>query len=245
MSIQVSITPKSTRRATRYLVIIAGLCLGFLATKQAFGQSAAALPEVDAHSRPASCLILERVGTVDKVASRVLSLGIHGSEFQYIEGKLPAGLPFRDKLTERDVSELQAHGAEVVIVSSDLMPDELDQARQYCRAETRKAAVQARTSQVEIASTPSGSDIELDGKFIGSTPSSVNLALGEHTVKLSKNGYASWERTITTVAGTVRISPDLEPLVPVAHATAEQPTDLFSSANSPSDLKEAPDETAR
>jgi hypothetical protein len=205
--------------------------LGLFSAEQAFGQSATVLPQSGSAGRSdtVTCLVLERVGTLDQVTSRVLSLGIHGRQFQYIEGKLPDGIPFHDRFTNRDVSELQAHGSEVVILDPDFMPDELQQARDYCRAETRKTPVQTSTAQIEIASTPSGSDIELDGKFIGSTPSSVKLLLGEHTVKLSKNGYATWERTITTVAGTVRISPELEPLTPAQNSNAETPTDLRST----------------
>lgn len=232
MSIQLSTTPHNMRRVMRFLVAIATICLGLFTSEQAFGQGAVTVLSQSraGHQSPATCLILERVGTVDKITSRVLSFGTHGKQFQYIEGKLPEGLSFHDKLTERDVSELQAHGSEVVIVNSDLMPDELQQARDYCRAETRKT-VQASTAQIEIASTPSGSDIEVDGKFVGSTPSSVNLALGEHTVKLSKNGYAPWERKITTVAGSVRISPELEPMVATQDSTGGTPTSLLSTTD--------------
>jgi hypothetical protein len=220
------------RLAMRFLVTIATLSMGLIASEQAFGQGVTVLPQGGAgHAGPVTCLILERVGTVDKVTSRVLSLGIHRKQFQYVEGKLPEGFPFHDELTARDVSDLQARGSEVVIVNSDLMPDELQQGRDYCRAETLKTPVQASTAQIEIASTPSGSDIELDGKFVGSTPSSVNLALGEHTVKLSKNGYSPWERTITTVAGSVRISPELEPVLATQDSTGETPTSLLSTAD--------------
>ena len=233
MSIQLSTTPHNMRRAMRFLFTIAILSMGLFASQQAFGQGpVTVLPQSGAgHAGPATCVILERVGAVDKVTSRVLSLGIHGKQFQYVEGKLPEGFPFHDTLTARDVNDLQARGSEVVIVNSDLMPDELQQGRDYCRAQTLKTPVQARTAQTEIASTPSGSDIELDGKFVGSTPSSVNLALGEHTVKLSKNGYAPWERKITTVAGNVRISPELEPVVATRDSTGETPTSLLSTTD--------------
>jgi hypothetical protein len=220
------------QRAVRRLFAIATL-FWILSAAQAFGQAATVLPREGAgHQAAASCLILERAGTVDKVTSRVLSLGIHGKQFEYVEGKLPEGSSFHDKFTERDVRELQAHGSEVVIVSSDLMPDELQQAREYCRAETRKAPVQAGTSQVEISSTPAGSDIELDGKFIGSTPSTVKLPLGDHTVKLSRNGYATWERTITTVPGSVVVSPELEPVVPTKASSGEIPAAVLATTAS-------------
>jgi hypothetical protein len=230
MSGRLSTTFQSMRHTMRHLVTIATLCLGLFSAEQAFGQGLTVQSQGDAaRSGPTTCLILERVGAVDKVTSRVLSLGIHGKQFEYVEGKLPEGISFHDKFTERDVSELQAHGSEIVIVSSDLMPDELQQARDYCRAETRSNQVQISTAQIEIASVPPGSDIEVDGKFIGSTPSSVKLPVGEHIVKLSKNGFAVWERKITTISGDVRISPDLEPVVPTQDS-AETPTNLLSTA---------------
>ena len=232
MSIQLSTTPKAMCRTMRHLVTVATLFLGLFSAEQASGQGVTVPPQGGGAGHPdvVNCLILERVGAVDRVTSRVLSLGIHGKQFQYVEGKLPEGVSFHDKLTEHDVSELQARGSEIVIVSSDLLPDELQQARNYCLAETRKSPVQASSTQIEIASTPSGSDIEVDGKFIGSTPSSVKLALGEHTIKLSKNGYATWERTMNTVAGTVRISPELQPAVPTHDSTGETPTNVLSTA---------------
>jgi len=234
MCIQLSTTTTNSRHAMRRVVTVASLCLGLFATEQAFGQGGTGLaPDGAGQQNATSCLILERVGAVDKVISRALSLGIHGKQFQYVEGKLPEGIPFRDKLTERDISELQTRGSEIVIVSSDLMPDELQQARNYCLVETHKSPVQTSTTQIEIASTPPGSDIDIDGKFIGSTPSSVKLALGEHSIKLSKNGYATWERTMNTVAGTVRISPELQPAVPTHDSTGETPTNVLSTAGQP------------
>jgi hypothetical protein len=66
---------------------------------------------------------------------------------------------------------------------------------------------------LEITSAPPGADIEMDSKFVGNTPSSVSVAAGEHTVKLTLDGYATWERKITTTAASsVRISPKLEAL---------------------------------
>ncbi|MFZ0705347.1 MAG: PEGA domain-containing protein [Candidatus Korobacteraceae bacterium] len=79
-----------------------------------------------------------------------------------------------------------------------------------------QAALQAT---LEITSTPPGADIELDGSFVGNTPSSVSVSAGEHTVKLTKAGFSAWERKIKTTAGNVKVSPELQP-VP-AQATAK------------------------
>ena len=216
---------QSLRCAMRRFVEIAALCFGLLSAGQSFGQATTVVPQGGAgHANQASCVVLKRMGAVDQVTSRVLSLGIHGKQFQYIECKLPEGFAFQNKLTEHDVRNLQAHGSEVIVLNSDFMPDELHQAREYCRAETRKTPIQAST-QIEIDSNPLGTDIELDGNYIGNTPSTVKVSSGEHTVKLTKNGYEPWERKITTLAGSVTISPELEPSLPVLEPLTPAPAE--------------------
>lgn len=65
---------------------------------------------------------------------------------------------------------------------------------------------------LEISSTPPGADIELDGNFVGNTPSSVGVSAGDHTVRLTKSGFAPWERRLKTSTGAVNIAPELEPV---------------------------------
>jgi len=216
---------RTARRLFEVMILSAGIlaCVGLLAAEPSFAatpvkQAAAATPTAQTN-----CVILERMGTVGQVTSRVLSFGVRGNEFQFVEGKLPDGVTFHNKLTEHDVRNLQASGADVVILDSDYMPTALMEAREGCLKAARRANLQASApspAQVEIASSPAGSDIEIDGKFVGSTPSLVRVAAGEHTVKLSKDGFEVWQRTLTTMSGSVRISPDLQPLAP---ATASVP----------------------
>lgn len=195
-------------------------------------QSFAATPVKAADPGPIGqthCVILERMGTVGQVESRVLSLGVRGSEFQFVEGKLPQGVTFHNKLTEHDVRNLQANGADVVILDSDYMPDSLMQAREGCLRAAFKPAAPVGATQVEIASMPTGSDIEIDGKFVGSTPSLVRVSSGEHTVRITRNGYESWERTLTTMAGSVRIAPDLQPVAQAAASTEDSTTTILDT----------------
>lgn len=56
-------------------------------------------------------------------------------------------------------------------------------------------------SAVDIKSTPDGAEITVDEKFMGSTPSSLRLAVGEHKIKLGKSGFKTWERTMAVSAG--------------------------------------------
>jgi len=225
---------KLTRRFVEIITISAGILAfaGILAVTPSFAQSSPAMPSANAgHAAQASCVILERMGTIGQVTSRVLSLGVRGSEFQFVEGKLPEGVSFHNKLTEHDVRKLQASGTDVIVLDSDYLPDDLSQAREGCQKAARKASAQPNIAQIEIASSPAGSDIEIDGKFVGSTPSLVKVSSGEHTVKLTKSGYTAWERTLTTLPGSVRISPDLQPLAAATASTEESATNLDSIAN--------------
>ncbi len=66
-------------------------------------------------------------------------------------------------------------------------------------------------SAVDIKSTPDGADITVDEKFMGSTPSSLRLTVGDHKIKLGKLGFKTWERTMTVSAGaTATVNATLE-----------------------------------
>ncbi len=56
-------------------------------------------------------------------------------------------------------------------------------------------------AMVAIKSSPDGADITIDGKFVGTTPSSLQLRTGEHTIAIEKSGFKKWQRTITVTAG--------------------------------------------
>jgi PEGA domain len=54
-----------------------------------------------------------------------------------------------------------------------------------------------------FSSTPSGADITVDGKYVGSTPSEIPLSTGTHVVVLSMSGFSEWKRELTVEAGSV------------------------------------------
>lgn len=59
----------------------------------------------------------------------------------------------------------------------------------------------ADASGVSVKSSPDGAEISIDGKFAGSTPSTLQIKAGEHTISVKKAGYTLWERTVTLTAG--------------------------------------------
>jgi hypothetical protein len=52
-------------------------------------------------------------------------------------------------------------------------------------------------------------DIEVDGEFVGSTPSVVAIAPGKHKVVVKKVGFQDWTRSMTFSGGTVRLNAEM------------------------------------
>ncbi len=75
-------------------------------------------------------------------------------------------------------------------------------------ASNKTASVAA--PKVSVFSTPDGADIEIDGSFVGNTPSVVELAAGEHVVVLKKSGYKPWERKLKVTGGEIKLTAELE-----------------------------------
>jgi hypothetical protein len=59
----------------------------------------------------------------------------------------------------------------------------------------------SQVSTVSIKSDPAGAEITIDGKFVGTTPSSVQLQPGDHSIAIEKVGFKSWLKTMTIAAG--------------------------------------------
>jgi hypothetical protein len=74
---------------------------------------------------------------------------------------------------------------------------------------TTAAAAPAR-GRLSVRSNPEGADIEIDGNFVGNTPSSLELLPGDHRVVITKSGFKTWERKMKVVGGEVNIRAELE-----------------------------------
>jgi len=64
--------------------------------------------------------------------------------------------------------------------------------------------------QLQIASDPTGADIELDGNYVGNTPSTVAAPAGQHEISIKKPGFKPWQRKITVSAGQINVVAQLE-----------------------------------
>ena len=66
-------------------------------------------------------------------------------------------------------------------------------------------------AHLQVSSTPDGADIEIDGSYVGNTPSTIGVASGQHKITVKKSGFNPWERTITVSSGQVSVNAVLEP----------------------------------
>jgi hypothetical protein len=83
--------------------------------------------------------------------------------------------------------------------------------RQELSAASHDQVVSPTSAKLLIDSSPAGADIEVDGNFVGSTPSEVQVAEGDHTIVVKKSGFKSWERKLKSSAGSsVHIGAELE-----------------------------------
>ncbi len=71
-------------------------------------------------------------------------------------------------------------------------------------------AVPVSEAQLHISSTPTDADIEIDGNFVGDTPSTVGVAAGQHQLVVKKSDYKPWEKKIAVTSGQIRVDAVLE-----------------------------------
>jgi hypothetical protein len=90
-----------------------------------------------------------------------------------------------------------------------------DAAKTESAISSTPAAPSAETmvSTIELKSNPDGAEISIDGKYVGNTPTTLHLSVGDHAIKFEKPGFKLWERTLTITPGeTTTIPATLEKL---------------------------------
>jgi len=94
----------------------------------------------------------------------------------------------------------------------------LDMARFGAAPPEPVGAVAAPASQASliIESAPPGADIEIDGAFVGNTPSTVSVAPGAHEIAVKKKGFADWDRKLNVTGGSVHLDAELTAATPPA-----------------------------
>jgi hypothetical protein len=106
------------------------------------------------------------------------------------------------------------HGKDITIpkgteVTAFVQGDmKLDMAK-FAPAGTDVASAPATASGLTVEANVPNCDIEVDGSFMGSTPSTLNLAPGKHEIVVKKTGYQDWSRSFMVGSGVVRLSAEM------------------------------------
>jgi hypothetical protein len=102
-------------------------------------------------------------------------------------------------------------------VTTTVTKDSAESEKTAAKAPTetpKSAAVAAAIDSagtVQVVSTPDGADVYSDGNFVGNAPSTLKLAPGKHTVRVTSSGYKDWSREITVQSGSdVKLNAVLE-----------------------------------
>jgi hypothetical protein len=67
---------------------------------------------------------------------------------------------------------------------------------------TPSPAAAEATGTVSLTTNPDGADVYVDGQFYGSSPATLKLKPGKHTIAVKMSGYKDWSREMATDAGS-------------------------------------------
>ncbi|WP_263367312.1 PEGA domain-containing protein [Edaphobacter bradus] len=67
----------------------------------------------------------------------------------------------------------------------------------------------AAQSAVTVDANAANCDIEVDGNFVGNTPSTINLTPGKHQIVVKKTGYQDWTRNMVVASGSIHLSAEM------------------------------------
>jgi hypothetical protein len=99
-------------------------------------------------------------------------------------------------------------GHEFAVYSSGAVS--LDMAKiEQAGATVAGASAQQTGASLAVSSLPVGAEIEVDGAFVGSTPSSIPVSVGQHHIVVRKPGFANWDRSIRVNGGTINVVAEL------------------------------------
>jgi hypothetical protein len=76
-------------------------------------------------------------------------------------------------------------------------------------AATLAAVPMVAAASLTIDASVPNCDIEVDGSFMGNTPSTLNLARGQHEIVVRRAGYKDWIRIMNVGGGSVRLSAEM------------------------------------
>jgi hypothetical protein len=140
----------------------------------------------------------------DKTGTVIIGSVLVAPVFLIMRGKdveIPRGTAFNAYVDgDREVN-LGGVGAGLAPAAAPAQPVAAQPAPRSAAAPVEVAAEDMTT--VVVKSTPDGADVTVDGKYMGSTPSTLRLAPGDHAIVIEKSGYKTWQRTMSVNPGGI------------------------------------------
>ena len=111
-------------------------------------------------------------------------------------------------------TEITAYvNADVPLEPKKFQPQDAAKTESAISSTPAAASAETMVSTIELKSNPDGAEISIDGKYVGNTPTTLHLSVGDHAIKFEKPGFKPWERTLTITPGeTTTIPATLEQL---------------------------------
>jgi hypothetical protein len=136
--------------------------------------------------------------------SKGTHVAVNGTVRYYVDGRK---LHVLDEDNKEHTIEIVKEIRKVPQVS---VPTALGRPENQSPEMTQPIAAPAVQVSVTIESTPPGADIEVDGGFVGNTPSTISLAPGSHQIVVAKKGFADWSKTLNVTGGSIHLNAELE-----------------------------------
>jgi hypothetical protein len=144
--------------------------------------------------------------------SKGAHVAVNGTVKYYVDGRKIHLLDDDNKEHTAEIVKEIRKGPQSTDAAAPNPPD----TPQISRAAT--PSMPASPAAVAIESTPSDADIEIDGAFVGNTPSTVTVAPGSHQIAVKRKGFADWAKTLNVTDGTIHLNAELEEVTSSAPA---------------------------
>jgi hypothetical protein len=84
---------------------------------------------------------------------------------------------------------------------------------------------------VKVGSIPEDAEIQVNGTFLGNTPSVLRLVPGEYRIAITKEGHSQWERTLKVGAGSaISVHAELTPVASAPAGSKAEPPPFLTTA---------------
>ncbi|MDR0994114.1 MAG: PEGA domain-containing protein [Verrucomicrobiota bacterium] len=110
------------------------------------------------------------------------------------------------------VTDRVMQGGNIQVQAGDQLNDLLDRgaadlamrvASSTDRIQSERTPADSSLARVQVQTSTDGATVEVDGVAVGSTPGAFQLRPGVHRMRISKEGYATWERSVNVSDGQV------------------------------------------